>query len=93
MPPKTQTTLEWNPLFMTRLIFIAGLMGIAFQILPDMEMLTLIVAVGVIGGLVASSQSFDERETQLLWKSYGLAFQWFLWVMNVPQARYTKGLN
>jgi len=39
------------------------------------------LGVGVIGGLAVSSQSFDERESQLLWRCYGLAFQWFLLVI------------
>jgi len=60
---------------MTRLVLIAGIMGIAFQIFPDMEMMTFFLALAGIGGLAASSQTFDERETQLLWKSYAQAFQ------------------
>lgn len=78
MPPKNATSLEWDPFFMIKLMLIAGLMGIGFLILPDMEWLAFVVCLAVIGSLAASSQSFDERENQLLWKSYALAFQWSL---------------
>ena len=81
MPLNSISMREWNPLLMTRLVLIAGMMGFAFQILPEMEMLTFFVVIGVVGGLAASSQTFDERETHLLWKSYAQAFQWLLTVI------------
>ena len=81
MSPNTISIREWNPILMTRLVLIAGILGIAFQIFPDMEMMTFIVTLTGVGSLAASSQTFDERETQLLRKSYGQAFQWLITVL------------
>lgn len=81
MPPNSIAVREWNPILISMLVLIAGIMGIAFQIFPHMEMMAFIVALAGVGGLIASSQTFDERETQLLWKSFGQAFQWLLMVV------------
>ena len=60
---------------------IAGLMGFVFQLMPDGTMLTFLVGIGAIGGLAGSSQSFDERENQLLWKSYSKAFEYLFFLI------------
>ena len=73
-------------LMMMAITLIAGLMGFVFQLMPDGTMLTFLVGVSAIGGLAGSSQSFDERENQLLWKSYSKAFEYFFFILYMVYA-------
>jgi hypothetical protein len=61
---------------MMLITLLAGLLGFLFQLIPDGTMLTFLVGVGAIGGLSGSTKTFDERENQLLWKSYSTAFEY-----------------
>lgn len=99
MPPKSLTTKEWAPEEMLKLAVIAGLIGFIFQILPGLEFSTFLMGIGVLAGLAASSQSFDERESELLLKSYAQAFQWlftavfFLYALVLALDWFSLGLN
>ena len=53
----------------------AGITGFLYQLIQDGSMLTFLVTMSAIGGLAASSKTFDERESQLLWHSYANAFE------------------
>ena len=59
----------------------AGVFGLVVQLIPDGTMLTFMVGVAAIGGLAGSRKIFDERENQLLWQSYGTAFEYLFIVI------------
>jgi hypothetical protein len=58
------------------LIIFCGLFGLGAQFLQGMGSMALFAGVPALGGLVATSRIFDEREQQLLNQAFGLAFQW-----------------
>jgi hypothetical protein len=63
---------------MTVLAFIAGLFGIAFQFLPDGEILSFMVSVAALGGLIGGSKDFEGRERERLQQSLKTAYEWLL---------------
>jgi hypothetical protein len=81
MTGKPATTRKWTSRNMIMITLFAGIMGIIFQIIPDGDLLTFMVISANVGGLVASSKDFDERENQLLLQSFSSAFQWLFVVI------------
>ncbi len=77
----------WVAKSMASLVLFAGVLGIAFQFLGDLgDLAILILAPAALGGLVASSNKFDEREQQLLSQAFSKAFGWLLFVLLVAYA-------
>jgi hypothetical protein len=68
------------PMMMWVTLF-AGVLGLLVQLIPDGTMLTFLVGVSAIAGLAGSRKIFDERENQLLWQSYGTAFEYLFIVI------------
>jgi hypothetical protein len=58
------------------LLVFSGLFGLATQFFQGLESMALFAGVAALGGLVATSSVFDEREQQLLNQSFATAFQW-----------------
>jgi hypothetical protein len=81
MSAKFTSPRQPSAFFMITLTLIAGLMGFVFQLMPDGTMMTFFVGVAAIAGLAGSSKGFDERELQLLWKSYSTAFEFLFMLM------------
>jgi hypothetical protein len=77
----------WVAKSMVSLVFFAGVLGIAFQFFGDLgDLAILALAPATLGGLVASSAKFDERDQQLLSQASSRAFGWLLFVLLVAYA-------
>ena len=60
------------------LALIAGGLGIAFQFMPDGEILSFMLSLAALGGLISGSKDYEERDRQQLRESYKTAFEWLL---------------
>lgn len=60
------------------LALIAGGLGIAFQFMPDGEILSFMLSLAALGGLISGSRDYEERDRQQLRESYKTAFEWLL---------------
>jgi hypothetical protein len=60
------------------LALIAGVLGIAFQFMPDGELLSFMLSVPALGGLIGGSKYYEKRERQQLRQSYKTAYEWLL---------------
>ena len=60
------------------LAVIVGAFGIALQFMPDGEILSFMLSVAVLGGLIAGTDAYNERERQQLRQSYKIAYEWLL---------------
>ena len=60
------------------LALIAGGFSIAFQFMPDGEILSFMLSVSALGGLIAGSKDYEERDRQQLRQSYKTAYEWLL---------------
>jgi len=63
------------------LAVIAGVLGIAFQFMPDGEGLSFMLSVAALGGLIGGSKDYAERDRRQLSQSYKTAYEWLLLVM------------
>jgi CHASE2 domain-containing sensor protein len=63
---------------MTVLALIVGILGIAFQFIPDGGLLAFMLSVAVLGGLMGGSRDYEERDRQQFRQSYKTAFEWLL---------------
>jgi hypothetical protein len=63
---------------MTVLAFIAGIFGLAFQFMPDGEILSFMVSVAALGGLMGGNNDYEERDREQLRQSYKTAYEWLL---------------
>ena len=63
-------------LMMSGITLFAGVTGFVYQFIPDGTFLTLFVCIEAVLGLVSIGQGLDERESQLLLRSYGTAFKY-----------------
>jgi hypothetical protein len=60
------------------LAFIAGVLGIAFQFMPDGELLSFMLSVAALGGLISGSKAYEERDRLHLIQGYKTAYEWLL---------------
>ena len=60
------------------LAVIAGGLGIALQLMPDGGILAFMLSLGALGGLISGSNTYNERDRQLLRQSYKTAYEWLL---------------
>lgn len=65
-----------NYRFWTIYTLIVGVIGIALLLLPDFELGTFMLTTSALGGLIGGSNGYEERDQQLLEKSYKLVFEW-----------------
>lgn len=77
---------EWMARSMMAIVLLAGLLGVAVQFLGDLSFMAVFVGIGVFGGLVATSSTFDEGERQLLSQTYSTAVQWLFFALLVAYA-------
>lgn len=68
------------------LAIIVGVTSLAFQFMPDGEILSFMLSVAVLGGLIAGSEDYEERDRQQLRRSYKTAFEWLLLVLMAAYA-------
>ena len=81
-----QRNQEWVARAMIVIVLFAGLFGMTVQFFGDLKDIAILVGIAVFGGLVASSNNFDEREQQLLSQTYSMAFQWLFFALLVAYA-------
>ena len=74
MTPSTGINRQRLGALMSFINLFAGLTGFVYQFMPDGTFLTFFVCMAAILGLVNNHQTFDERERELLYRSYGTAF-------------------
>jgi predicted membrane channel-forming protein YqfA (hemolysin III family) len=60
------------------LTLIAGVLGIAFQFMPDGGLLAFMVSAAALGGLIGGSKDYEERDRRHLGQSYKITFEWLL---------------
>ena len=60
------------------LAVIVGAFGIALQFMPDGEILSFMLSLAALGGLIARTDAYNERERQQLRQSYKTAYEWLL---------------
>jgi hypothetical protein len=72
----TKKHLVVNYRFMIVFTLIVGVVGILLLLIPDFELLSFMLTVGALGGLVGGSTGYEERDQQLLEKSYKKVFEW-----------------
>jgi hypothetical protein len=77
----TKTGRRMNYHTMIVLAFIAGVFGIAFQFMPDGELLSFMLSVTALGGLIGGSNDYEERDRQQLKQSFKTAYEWLLLAM------------
>jgi hypothetical protein len=65
-----------KPVPMSAFVLFAGLLGMVFQLMPDGDLLTFIVALSALTAILGIRIKLDERESQLLDRAFSMAFQW-----------------
>ena len=58
------------------LVLWAGVVGLAFQLNESVKDLSIFTGLVTFFSLIISSRKFDEREQQLLSRTYSITFQW-----------------
>jgi len=84
MNTKNGTMISYR--LMIILALIVGIVGIAFQFVPDSELLSFMLTIAVLGGLIGGSNSYAEQDRQQLERSYKKAFGWLLLVIMAAYA-------
>jgi hypothetical protein len=72
----TKKRMVINYHFMLIFTLIVGIIGIALLLIPDFELLAFMLTVSALGGLIGGSDGYEERDQQLLEKSYKKVFEW-----------------
>jgi hypothetical protein len=70
-----------NYRFMLILAIIVGIVGVALLLLPDFELIVLILTLAVLGGLIGGTHGYEELDRQRLTHGYKSAFEWLLLVL------------
>ncbi len=68
------------------LAVIAGAFSIAIHFLPDGEILAFMVSLAALGGLIAGSDAYTERDCRHLSQSYKRSYEWLLFAVMVAYA-------
>jgi hypothetical protein len=76
---KTGRSVNYHTMIVLALI--AGVFGIAFQFMPDGELLSFMLSVAALGGLIGGSNDYEERDRHQLKQSFKTAYEWLLLVM------------
>lgn len=78
---KMQDKRRVNYQFMLVLALGVGILGIAFQFVPGLELLAFMLTVAVLGGLIGGSNGYEERDRQQLARSYKPAYEWLFLII------------
>jgi hypothetical protein len=60
------------------LALIVGVIGIAFQFVPDFGLLSFMLTIAVLGSLIGGENGYDEQDRQQLGRSYKTALEGLL---------------
>jgi hypothetical protein len=63
---------------MSTLAFVVGLATVALQFLPDLELISFMLAVAILGSLVGAEAAYEEADRRRLAQSYRFALEGLL---------------
>jgi hypothetical protein len=72
----TKKRLVVNYRFMIVFTIIVGVIGIVLLFIPNFELISFVLTASALGGLIGGSNGYEERDLQLLEKSYKKVFEW-----------------
>jgi hypothetical protein len=67
--------------FMIIFTVVVGITGIPLLLLPDFDLLSIMISCAALGGLIGGATGYEERERHRLSQSYKSAFEWLLLVL------------
>ena len=67
--------------FMIILTLVVGVIGVPLLLLPDFDLLSIVLSCAVLGGLIGGQAGYEERDRQRLQRGYKRAFEWMILVL------------